>query len=117
MLGYQHSHDWAKTKAEKGSPAFQVTEKPVVKPWERKVGKTVARKSLSAGQAESQGEGLQVRLWGGGHGPQDLPSALTIFVFILKLMEHFKLRDMVWSAFDLLLYGCTGSLLLNASFP
>ena len=37
MLGYQNSHDWAKTKAEKKCPALQVKEKQVIKPWERRL--------------------------------------------------------------------------------
>ena len=52
----------------------------------------------------------------GGHSPQDLLSVLTIFVFILKLMEHFKLRDIIGFAFYFFLYGCTGSSLLHARF-
>lgn len=55
-LGHQNCHDWVKTKAEKKNPAFQAKEKQVIKPWERRVGRRVTRKSLWAEQGESQGE-------------------------------------------------------------
>ena len=55
MLGYQNSHDWAKTKAEKES-SLSGQGKASDKALREEVGRRVTRKSLWAGQVESQGE-------------------------------------------------------------